>query len=168
MTVFEPAPQAGQTPVPLGADGSHPPDRVLERLRGEGIPHLATGPRRRYEAGLVQRVQVLHDRLPADGLGGGQLGRGGRLLFCQPAEQTPACRVGERREHGVDAIAPHAHATAMARAPAPARGDSTSRWREPASAGSHVIVTGGACPTSSPVTGHPVNPTPRPRPTSPP
>src|SRR2546422_7199709 len=38
-------PQAGQSPVPLGTDGRHPPRRVFERRGRQCVAHLASGAR---------------------------------------------------------------------------------------------------------------------------
>ena len=63
---------------------------------------LRSAAARRDEPGLVQRLQVLDDRLPAHGLGGGELRRSGGRLLGETSEQAAACGVCERREHGTE------------------------------------------------------------------
>src|SRR3954468_13822507 len=67
--------QRGEPIVPLGADLLHPADRLRERRRRQRVARLAAGAGHLDEPGVLQRGEVLRDRLPRDRELARELGR---------------------------------------------------------------------------------------------
>src|SRR5690349_9689964 len=95
--VLQPAIHALEAALPEAAIGVDPRGRLLERLGvevdGAELRHLAAGD----QAGALQHLEVLGDRLNRDREALGELGEGG-VAAAQPAQDLPSGRVGERGE----------------------------------------------------------------------